>query len=110
MGKETLGELEQQVLLAVLRLGDDAYSASIVTELETRAGREVAPAAVYIALRRLEQSGVTASELRPPLDEPDARARRYFRVLPVGLVLLRETRRRLRSLWDGLDDLLGENA
>jgi DNA-binding PadR family transcriptional regulator len=110
VGKENLGEMEQQVLLAVLRLGDDAYSASIVTELETRAAREVAPAAVYIALRRLEENGVASSEMRPPADDPQGRARRYFRVEPAGLDLLRESRRRLVSLWDGLDGLLGEGA
>ena len=110
MGKETLGELEQQVLLAVLRLGDGAYSASIVTELEERTGREVAPAAVYIALRRLEQNQVASSEMRPPSDDPQARPRRDFRVEEKGRALLRETRRQLVSLWDGLDGALERGA
>lgn len=110
MGKETLGEFEQQVLLAVLRLGDDAYSASIVLELEERTGREVAPAAVYIALRRLEENGVTTSAMRPPKQEPAGRPRRYFRVEPAGVELLRESRRQLVRLWDGLDALLEEGV
>ena len=110
MGKETLGELEQQVLLAVLHLGDNAYSASIVTELEARTGREVAPAAIYIALRRLEEKGVASSEMRPPREEPEQRRRRYFRVEAEGLTLLRETRRRLVNLWEGLETLLEEGT
>jgi PadR family transcriptional regulator len=110
VGKDTLGELEQQVLLAVLRLGENAYSASIVTELERRTGREVAPAAVYIALRRLEENGVASSRMRPPLEDPGGRPRRYFSVQPAGVALLRESRRRLVSLWEGLDKLLGEGA
>lgn len=101
MGKDTLGELEQQVLLAVLRLGTNAYSASIVRILEERTGREVAPAAVYIALRRLEQNGLAGSRMRSPRD--GARERRYFDVTEAGRRLLRESRRRLVSLWDGLD-------
>lgn len=110
MGKDTLGDFEQQVLLAVLRLGENAYSASIVTELEERTGREVAPAAVYIALRRLEENGVTSSRMRTPDGDEGGRARRYFRVEPAGLDLLRESRRRLERLWDGLDALLQEGT
>ena len=110
MGKENLGELEQQVLLAVVRLGEEAYSASIVRELEERTGREVAPAAVYIALRRLEENGVASSEMRAPRDDEGGRARRYFTVEPEGLALLRESRRRLVSLWEGIDGLLEERA
>ena len=52
MAKDLLGEFEHQVLLAVLRLAGSAYSTSLVTELEERTGREVAPAAVYIAPAR----------------------------------------------------------
>jgi len=110
MGKATLGELEQQVLLAALHLGGNAYSASIVTELEKRTGREVAPASVYIALRRLEENGVVSSLMRPPREEPEQRRRRYFRVEAKGLALLREARRRLVSLWEGLETLLEEGA
>jgi PadR family transcriptional regulator len=110
VGKELLGELEHQVLLAVIRLGDGAYSASIVTELEARTGREVAPAAVYIALRRLEEKGLAASRMRPPSDEATARPRRYFSVEADGRAILRESRRRLVSLWEGIDEILEEGA
>lgn len=108
MAKENLGELEQQVLLAVLRLGEEAYSASIVNELEARTGREVAPAAVYIALRRLERHGVAASEMRRPAG--GARERRYFTVTDSGRALLREARLRLVRLWDGIDAVLEEGT
>lgn len=110
MGKESLGELEQQVLLTVLRLGDSAYSASIVDELERRTGRDVAPAAVYIALRRLEENGLAASDMRSPPASEGGRARRYFTVAPGGRLLLRESRRRLERLWEGLDTALEEGA
>lgn len=109
MGKDLLGELEHQVLLAVLRLDREAFSSSIVVELEERTGREVAPAAVYIALRRLEQKGMAASEMRPA-DQEGGRTRRYFSATRSGRALLRESRRRLESLWDGLDSVLEERA
>ena len=108
MSKDVLGEFEHQVLLGVLRRGEDAYSVPIVVELEERTGRDIAPAAVYIALRRLEEKGMTSSELRNPDD--GGRSRRYFRVTDSGLAQLRESKRRYVSLWEGLDPLLEPGA
>jgi DNA-binding PadR family transcriptional regulator len=102
-----LGEFEHYVLLAALRLGDNAFTAPIVEELETRTGRTVAPAAVYIALRRLEDHGLVTSEYRVG-DEEDRRERRYFRVTRAGVAMLRESRRRFVRMWEGLDPQLGE--
>ncbi len=106
MSKDTLGEFEHQVLLATLRLGDEAYSTTVVLELERVTGREVAPAAVYIALRRLEEGGFARSELRPPGGQEGGRERRYFAVTPAGLELMRESRRRYEALWEGMDGRL----
>lgn len=108
MSKEVLGELEHQVLLAVLRCGGDAYSVPIVLELEERTGREIAPAAVYIALRRLEDKGYAESDLRSPEQDETGRSRRYFRVTEEGIAQLRESKRRFVSLWEGLDPVLGD--
>lgn len=108
MSKEVLGELEHQVLLAVLRCGGEAYSVPIVLELEERTGRDVAPAAVYIALRRLEEKGFATSDLRSPDAEEGGRSRRYFQVTADGLAQLRESKRRFVSLWEGLDPVLEE--
>lgn len=105
MTKKVLGEFEHQVLLAALRLGREAYSASIVQELESVTGREVSPAAVYIALRRLEEAGLAASEFRADGQE-GGRERRYFRVLPKGVRLMRESRRRFLALWTDHEALL----
>ncbi len=99
--KDVLGEFEHHVMLGALRLGDGAFTAAIVLELERRIEREVAPAAVYIALRRLEDQGLVASEYRRG-DEGDARERRYFRVTPAGLTQLRASRWRFERLWAGL--------
>lgn len=105
MAKETLGEFEHHVLLAAHRLEDGAYTAAIVRELEAVTGREVAPAAVYIALRRLEEGGMARSGLRPPAE--GGRERRYFEPTPAGVELMRESRRRFQALWDGA--ALGES-
>ena len=106
MAKDLLGEFEHQVLLAVLRLGEETYSVPIVLELEDRTGREVAPAAVYIALRRLEEKGLAESDMRNAPEGEGGRSRRYFGVTQSGIELLRESRRRLTNLWEGLDPVL----
>jgi len=108
VGRETLGELEHQVLLAVLRLGGEAYSVPVVAELETRTGREVAQAAVYIVLRRLEEKALLKSRMDESLVEETGRVRRYFRATPLGLRRLRESRRALQQLWEGIDSVLDE--
>lgn len=102
MGKDTLGEVEHQVLLAALRLGDEAYTAPIVNELEAHTGRAHTLASVYIALRRLEEKGLVQSSLE---EAPGSRDRRYFRVTPAGMERLRDARRAYESLWTGLDSL-----
>lgn len=100
MAKETLGEFEHHVLLATLRLDGAAYSAAIVTELERVTGRDVAPAAVYIALRRLEEGGLARSQMRAAAE--GGRQRRYFQPTPRGLELMQESQRRFQALWNGV--------
>jgi PadR family transcriptional regulator PadR len=101
MTRTALGDLEHQVLLATLRLRERAYSVSVVLEIEARTGREVAQAAVFIALRRLETKGLLRSRLEEETDE-SGRTRRYFTLTAAGLEKLRRMRRALKSLWDGL--------
>jgi DNA-binding PadR family transcriptional regulator len=100
--KHALGEFEHHVLLAALRLGDNAYTTSILTELEMRTGREIAAAAVYIALRRLERSGIVRTRLRRAVERNERRERRYVQVTPAGVRLARQARERLVRLWEGL--------
>jgi DNA-binding PadR family transcriptional regulator len=106
--KSTLGEFEHHVLLAALRLGDAAYTTSILTELEARTGRELSAAAVYIALRRLERAGLVRTRLQRATHLGERRERRHVRVTAAGVRLAREARRRLVSLWDGLTVLTKE--
>lgn len=106
MARDGLGEFEHRVMLAVLRLEEKAYSVPIVLELGERTGKEVAPAAVYIALRRLEDKGLVSSWLETPPE--GGREHRYFRVEEAGIERLRESRQELVSLWEGLDPVLGE--
>lgn len=98
-----LGEFEQLALLAVMRLGNDAYGAHIQEELDASAEREASISAIYITLTRLEKKGMVRSWMGPPGDERGGKARRYFAVEPEGMVALDEARQRLLSMWDGLE-------
>jgi PadR family transcriptional regulator PadR len=110
MSREALGNFELMVLLAVLRVGEDAYGVPIARELEDKISREVLLGSVYAALERLEAKGLVASRLGDPTPERGGRAKRYFTPTARGLREVRETRRTLVSLWRGLPELQGETA
>jgi len=101
-----LGEFEQLALLAVMRLGDDAYGAAIQRELESTAGREASISAIYITLTRLQDKGLVRSWMGEPTDSRGGKARRFFGVEPAGMVALNRSRDRLLSMWDGLESTL----
>jgi DNA-binding PadR family transcriptional regulator len=101
-----LGEFEQIVLLAILRLGDQAYAIPVRQEIEDRTGRSVARGALYTALERLEAKKCLRSRMSDPLPERGGRSRRYFSVTPAGLAAVRASRRSLLNLWQGLEGRL----
>jgi PadR family transcriptional regulator PadR len=101
-----LGEFEQVVLLAVLRLGDEAYAVSIGDEILRCTGRTVSRGSIYITLDRLETKGHLKSRLADPTPERGGRAKRYYTLRPRALDALRETRRALVALWHGLESVL----
>lgn len=95
------------VLLAALRLGpDEAYAVSIVDEIEARTARIVQRAAVYVALRRLEQKGLVRTRMGEPLPERGGKARRLVSVEPQGVEAVRDAKRAFSSLWGGLSNIL----
>jgi len=103
MGKgEFLGEFEQMVLLAILRLGDDAYGMTVRRELEETAGRNVTFGTVYGTLERLEEKGVVTSSHADPEPVRGGRARRYFKVEPAGELALARAREMMGRLWEGI--------
>jgi DNA-binding PadR family transcriptional regulator len=101
--REALGEFEQLVLLAIMHLDGEVYGVPIVDEIERRTGRSVAPAAVYVTLRRLEEKGLLASKMSAPTPERGGKARRCVKVTRAGLESLREARQVIDSMWKGLD-------
>jgi len=107
MTREALGEFEQLVLLAILHLDGDVYGVPIVDEIARRTGRSVAPAAVYITLRRLERKGLLSSRMSGPTAERGGKARRCVKVTRAGRQSLRESRKVIDEMWKGLESLRG---
>jgi PadR family transcriptional regulator, regulatory protein PadR len=103
-----LGNFELLVLLALMRLEDDAYGVTIAGELEQQTGREVVIASVYATLERLQDRGLVNSSLGDATPERGGRAKRYFRITGAGLREVRDTRRSLISMWKGLPELKGQ--
>jgi len=103
MSDRALGELEQIVLLAILRLGQEAYGVPIVEEIERRTGRAPSRTAVYIALTRLEKKGLVSSRVGEPTRERGGRAKRFFRLQPEGLERVRAAKAVLNRMWEGLE-------
>jgi PadR family transcriptional regulator, regulatory protein PadR len=107
MPRTLLTDFELMLVLAVLRLGDDAYGVSIAREIESVAGRLVLLGAVYATLDRLEKAGLVKSQLGEPTPERGGRAKKYFRVTREGVRGVRETRRALTALWTNVPGLEG---
>lgn len=102
MGR-TLGSFEQLVLLAILRIGDDAYGVPVQEEIERVTGRSVAAGALYRALDRLEERGLVSSATGRPTAERGGRRRRTLTVTPSGARELADALGAVRGMAEGLD-------
>jgi DNA-binding PadR family transcriptional regulator len=103
--REFLGGFELLVLLALIRLGDEAYGVPIADAIEESSGREVAMGSVYITLGRLERNGLVSSKLGEATAERGGRAKTYFRITATGLREVRQAQRTLMNLWQGVPQL-----
>lgn len=97
----SLGELEQMVLLVLVRLDGEVHGAAIALELEERAGRRVSPGALYTVLERLQDKGFVEAWIGDSTPERGGRRRKMYRVLPAGARELRSWYRGIRELAEG---------
>ena len=101
-----LGELEQLILLAILRLGSDAYGLSVARELESYAGRRLSRGALYTSLQRLEAKGFVRWRNETGGPAREGIPNRVYTVTPRGVTAVRESHRVLKRMWRGLEDIL----
>ena len=102
MPRSGLGTLELAALLAVVRLGDEAYGLAVRQDLAERTGRELSVGAVYTTLQRLEEKGLLRSRASAPLPVRGGRSRRHYTLTGAGARAIRDAERHAESIWTGI--------
>ncbi len=97
-----LGEFEQMTMLALMRLGSDAYGAKIRQLLDSEISRNVAIGAIYSTLERLEKKGMVVSKLGAATAERGGRAKRFFTVTAEGKAALTRAKSAMDTLWQDI--------
>ena len=110
MVRELLTDFELMILLATLRVGDEAYGVTIAREIERTGERQVALAAVYTALDRLERNGLVSARVGDATPQRGGRAKRFFEVTPEGIRAVKATQRALVALWTDIPQLKGRRT
>jgi DNA-binding PadR family transcriptional regulator len=108
--RQFLTEFELMILLAILRVGEEAYGVPIAREIESTAKRTVMLGAVYTALARLHEKGLVSSTLGDATAERGGRAKRFFTVTGRGLRAIKDAQRAFTALWTGIPQLKGGMA
>jgi PadR family transcriptional regulator len=101
--ESTLGEFEQLVLIAIVRLDDEAYGATIRRDIEERTERRLSISAVYTTLDRLEQKGLVRSWIGAPTPQRGGRRRKHFALQPAGARALRSAYNAFGAMTAGLE-------
>lgn len=99
---ESIGEFEQLILLALVRLGSDTYTVPIRLEIESRTGRTVSAGALYTALDRLERRGFVSSRLGDPTPERGGKRKRLYALRPAGEQAVARVHDSLQQMTAGL--------
>ena len=108
--RDSLSQQELLVVLAIMRLGDEAYGVPIAEEIGKHTGREVVLASVYLALERLEDKKLVRSQLGGATSVRGGRAKLYFKVTAEGVRQVRDAQRALQALWRGIPQLQGSQS
>jgi DNA-binding PadR family transcriptional regulator len=102
--RQSIGSLELTVLLAVARLGDDAYGLSVRRDVSERMERDYSVGAIYTSLERLCEKGMLGSSVAAPTPTRGGRSRRHFHLTGKGERAIRDARERMTSQWTGILD------
>ena len=102
MTSTPLGEFEQVMLLAILRLGENAYGVTIRAEIESKTDRDPSPGALYTTLARMEEKGLIKSKLGDPTPDRGGRAKRFVKITPSGIEAVSRAQRSYQNLLRGI--------
>ncbi len=107
---QTLGEFEQLILLALVRLGEDAYGVSMRKEIEERTGRAISAGAIYTALERLGRRGFVSSRLGDPTPQRRGRPKKFYQLEPAGADALTRSYTAFTEMTKGIRPKLADLA
>lgn len=99
----SIGEFEQLILMALIRLGAEAYGVNVRAEIESRTRRTISPGALYTALDRLERRGFVSSRLSAPTPERGGKRKRLYALQPAGERELARVYESLRLMAGGME-------
>lgn len=102
MADTPLGEFEQIVLLAIFRLGENAYGVTIREEIAAKTDRDPSPGALYTTLARMEEKGLVKSRLGDPTPDRGGRAKRFVKITPSGIEAVARAQRSYQNLLRGI--------
>jgi PadR family transcriptional regulator, regulatory protein PadR len=106
MARDSLGDVEHFVLVALLHLDGESYAVPVAKEIRRRTGRDVSRAAIYIALKRLEAKRLVVSRVGDATPERGGRAKRMFRLTPAGARQLHQARNEFVRMWADAEHLV----
>lgn len=104
----SIGEFEELVLLSAAILYDDAYSLSILSELETRTGRKVLISSVHKVLVRLEKKGFVSSHMGGATSERGGRAKKLYQLTLDGKSTLAQLKALRQDMWSAIPQIVWE--
>ena len=110
MARDSLGDIEQFVLVALLHLGGESYGVPVMKEIAGRTARVVSRPAIYIALRRLEAKGLLTSRVGDATSERGGRSKRLFKLTKAGARQLRQAREAFVRMWANAEHLVHKAA
>ena len=106
MGKHSLGEFEEIVMLTVAILQDEAYGFGIIEEMESRLGRSVSIGALQTVLKRLEKKGFLKSELGEATAVRGGKRKRFYHLTSAGKEILQDTKEQRMGLWNAVPEFI----
>ncbi|HYN07333.1 MAG TPA: helix-turn-helix transcriptional regulator [Vicinamibacterales bacterium] len=110
MPRESLGDVEHLILVALLHLDHESYGVPIMKEIMKRTGRTIARPAVYIALKRLEAKGFVTSRVGDATPQRGGRSTRLFKLTKAGARQLRDARETFLRMWSDAEHLVHKAA
>jgi DNA-binding PadR family transcriptional regulator len=103
-----LTRAEELILLAIWRLGEDAYCVPILDQVQAVSRKKWTLGSIYITLHRLEKRHYVESELGTPTAERGGKSKRFYKVTPDGVRALRATHEVEKAMWDGIKGIIYE--